>query len=201
MPRINLLPWREKRRQEQQKQFIEGLGLSALAGVLVAVVAHVMIGHMIENQENRNDMLRQEFKVLDRRIRDIKELEKTKQALLDRMDIIQQLQRSRPVAVHLFDELVTTLPAGLYLTQIKQKGNTLEIRGKAESDARVSTYMSNLDNSPWLKEPRLEVIETVKKKKEQSGPVLRSFILKVDKEMPDAIASDKDSGKEKRHGS
>ena len=197
MARINLLPWREKRRQEQQKQFLQGLGLAALAGVLAVVGAHVVIGRMTENQESRNNMLRQEFKVLDKRIRDIKELEKTKQALLDRMDIIQQLQRSRPVAVHLFDELVTTLPGGLYLTEVKQKENTLEIRGKAESDARVSTYMSNLENSPWLKDPRLEVIETVKKEKEGGGPVLRSFVLKVDKEMPDRIAS----GKEKRNGS
>ncbi len=196
MAKINLLPWRELRRQEQQKQFLQGLGLAALAGLLVVVGAHVYIGKLAENQQYRNDMLRKEFKVLDQRIRDIKELEKTKQALLDRMDIIQQLQRSRPVAVHIFDELVTTLPGGLYLTQVKQKGNTLEIRGKAESDARVSTYMSNLERSPWLQDPRLEVIETVHEDRQSGGPVLRSFVLKVDKEMP-ANGADEEKG----HGS
>jgi len=196
MAHINLLPWREAKRKEQQKQFLQLLGLAALAGVLVVVGAHIFIGQMAENQQNRNDLLKQEIRVLDKRIRDIKELEKTKQALLDRMDIIQQLQRSRPVAVHLFDELVTTLPGGLYLTQIKQKGNTLEIRGKAESDARVSSYMSNLERSPWLQDPRLEVIETVKEGRHESGPVLRSFVLKVDKEMPTTA-----SGEEADNGS
>ncbi len=196
MAHINLLPWREAKRKEQQKQFLQALGLAALAGVLVVVAAHVAIGRIAENQQARNDLLKQEIRVLDKRIRDIKELEKTKQALLDRMDIIQQLQRSRPVAVHLFDELVTTLPGGLYLTLIKQKGNTLEIRGKAESDARVSSYMSNLDRSPWLQDPRLEVIETVKEGRKDSGPVLRSFVLKVDKEMPKTVA-----GEEKSNGS
>ena len=196
MAHINLLPWRELKRKEQQKRFFQALGLAALAGVLAVVVAHVLINRMMENQQARNDMLKHEIKVLDKRIRDIKALEKTKQALLDRMDIIQQLQHSRPVAVHLFDELVTTLPGGLYLTLIKQKGNTLEIRGRAESDARVSSYMSNLDRSPWLKDPRLEVIETVKDSRNQSGSVLRSFVLKVDKEMPKTV-----SGEEKNHGS
>ncbi len=196
MAKINLLPWRELRRQEQQKQFLQGVGLAALAGLLLVVGAHVYIGKLIDNQQSRNDMLQREFKELDKRIRDIKALEKTKQALLDRMDIIQQLQRSRPVAVHLFDELVTTLPGGLYLTQVKQKGNTLEIRGKAESDARVSTYMSNLERSPWLQDPRLEVIETVRDGGDESGPVLRSFVLKVDKEMPQTA-----SGEESSNGS
>ncbi len=196
MAHINLLPWREAKRKEQQKQFLQALGLAALAGILVVVAAHMAIGRIAENQQARNDLLKQEIRVLDKRIRDIKELEKTKQALLDRMDIIQQLQRSRPVAVHLFDELVTTLPGGLYLTLIKQKGNTLEIRGKAESDARVSSYMSNLERSPWLQDPRLEVIETVKDGRKDSGPVLRSFVLKVDKEMPTTA-----SGEEKSNGS
>lgn len=184
MPNINLLPWRERKRKEQQKQFIQSLGLAALAGVLVTVGLHMAIAKKIENQQARNQILKDEIRVFDKRIRDIKELETTKQALLDRMDIIQQLQRSRPVAVHLFDELVNTLPGGLYLTSVQQKGDTLEIEGKAESDARVSTYMSNLEQSAWLKDPRLEVIETVKTDKE-GKTVLRSFSLKVDKEMPE----------------
>jgi type IV pilus assembly protein PilN len=197
MAHINLLPWRELKRKEQQQQFIRTMGLAALGGLLFVVVAHVVISRMTDNQRNRNQILKNEISVINKRIRDIKELEETRQALLDRMDIIQQLQRSRPVAVHLFDELVTTLPGGLFLTQIRQNGNTLEIKGKAESDARVSTYMSNLENSPWLQDPRLEVIETVRKKNDSSNIALRSFILKVDKEMPQT-ATDTNGDK---HGS
>ena len=186
MAHINLLPWRDLKRREQQKQFFNSLGLAALLGLLIVVAAHVVITRIEDNQQARNQLLKSEIDIINRRIRDIKALEKTKQALLDRMDIIQQLQRSRPVAVHLFDELVTTLPGGLFLTSIRQKGNTLEIKGQAESDARVSTYMSNLDKSPWLQDPRLEVIETVQSDKPSSNSPLRSFVLKVDKEMPEA---------------
>jgi type IV pilus assembly protein PilN len=196
MAHINLLPWRELKRKEQQKQFFTTLGAAALFGAFCIAATHGVMSSLIENQQSRNNTLSSEIKVIDKRIRDIKELEKTKQALLDRMDIIQQLQRSRPVAVHLFDELVTTLPGGLYLTRIQQKGNTLEIHGIAESDARVSNYMRNLDDSPWMRDPKLEVIETASQDKKSNSTPLRAFVLKVDKEMPDT-----ETNNEGKHGS
>ncbi len=189
MARINLLPWRERERAERQREFLTLLGFVALFGVLLVFAGHVFINNRISDQEARNDFLRAEIHKVDRRIREIKELEKTKQALLDRMEIIQRLQRSRPEIVHLFDELVKTLPQGVYLTRVKQTGDRLLIEGKAESDARVSTYMRNLDQSPWFRDPRLQVIETPAEEKAGPRRNLRKFSLEVFKESPGAPAA------------
>jgi type IV pilus assembly protein PilN len=110
MAHINLLPWREAYRQEKQKEFISILGLTAVAGATVVFASHIFVNGVISNQEDRNTFLEGEITAVEKRIAEIKELEKTKQALLDRMEIIQQLQRSRPEIIHTFDELVATLP-------------------------------------------------------------------------------------------
>ncbi len=183
MAHINLLPWREIRRKEQQRQFLSMLGLTAVAGIGLLVAAHLYINGLIDNQEMRLNRLNQEIAVVNRQIGEIRDLDKAKQAFLDRMEIIQRLQRSRPAIVHLFDELVTTLPDGLYLTQISQNGNKLSISGKAESDARVSNYMRNLEASPWLKNPKLSVIQSRKRDK-KSRTAVRSFALEVEIETP-----------------
>ncbi len=188
MSHINLLPWRELKRKEQQRQFLVMLGLSALLGLALVIAGHVFMNQLITRQEARNARLNTEIALVDKRIKEIKKLEKLKQALLDRMEIIQQLQQSRPEAVHLFDELVTTLPDGLYLTSVAQNGDMISIQGKAESDARVSTYMRNLERSPWFKEPTLGVIETRKDNRQNNNDNLRSFTLTVKKTHPDADA-------------
>ncbi len=186
MARINLLPWRERERAEKQREFLTLLGFVAIFGVLLVFAAHVLVNNRISAQEARNDFLRDEIRKVDRRIREIKELEKTKRALLDRMEIIQRLQRSRPEVVHLFDELVKTLPEGMYLTKVQQTGDRLLIEGKAESDARVSTYMRNLEDSPWFRAPRLRVIETREERDKNPRQNLRSFSLEVQMEHPGA---------------
>ncbi len=183
MARINLLPWREQRRKEQQRRFLSMLGLTAVLGLAVLVGAHLYISGLIDNQNMRLNRLRQEIRVVDRQIREIRDLDKAKRALMDRMEIVQQLQRSRPEIVHIFDELVTTLPDGAYLTEVIQQGNTLKISGKAESDARVSNYMRNLERSPWLKNPKLSVIQS-RAKSNKSRTTVRSFSLQVEKETP-----------------
>ena len=160
MARINLLPWREARRKEQQRAFVSVTAFSAaLTAVLVGFV-HIHVNGLIEYQERRNQYLENEIKILDDKIKEIKKLESTKKALLERMNVIESLQATRPGVVHLFDELVNTLPDGTYLTSVTQKGESLSISGKAESNARVSAYMRNIDASDWMTRSALKVIET-----------------------------------------
>lgn len=160
MAHINLLPWREERRKEQQKDFaILAVGGIVIAGLLVLLV-HLRLDGMIKAQDARNNFLKTEISKLDKKIEEIKNLEDTKNKLLARMNIIQQLQRDRPVSVHLVDELVRSLPDGVYLTKFTQKGAALVLSGVAESNARVSAYMRNIDASDWLANPKLDFIKT-----------------------------------------
>lgn len=160
MARINLLPWRAERRKERQRQFLSVLGGAAILMVLIVVYAHFHINTLFEYQRQRNTYLTNEIDALDQKIKEIKKLEATKAKLLARMDIIQQLQESRPQIVHLFDELAKTVPEGVYLTRIAHQGKALTVEGIAQSNARVSAYMHNLDRSAWLEAPKLQVIES-----------------------------------------
>jgi type IV pilus assembly protein PilN len=145
MTRINLLPWREIRRKEQRRQFISvAAGASVLMGVIV-LYAHIHIGGLITAQEQRNKYMRDEIAMVDAKIAEIKSLETKKQQLLARM--------------HIFDELVRAVPAGLHLTKVSQQSGNIVIEGIAESNARVSAFMRNLDASEWFVAPRLDVIE------------------------------------------
>lgn len=169
MAKINLLPWRDERRKQRKRDFLSMLGGVALLMALFLVLGHSHVDGLIDYQRERNDFLKQEITRLDQKIKEIKELEDTKARLLARMEIIQQLQKSRPEIVHLFDELAKTVPEGVYLLQIAHKGNSLTVQGVAQSNARVSTYMHNLDASPWLSDPKLEVIETKGKGRERAS--------------------------------
>jgi type IV pilus assembly protein PilN len=182
MSHINLLPWREQRRKEQQKEFAVVAALSAVAAAVLVFFAHVHVNGLIEHQQARNTYLENEIRILDRQIAEIRDLEATRQALIDRMNIIQELQASRPVVVRLFDEMVTNLPEGTYLTAIEQQGSNLTIRGRAESNARISAMMRNLEASRWFGEPGLEVIET----REAGGIRSREFTLRVGQTTPSA---------------
>jgi type IV pilus assembly protein PilN len=174
MPRINLLPWRAELRQKRRNQFFIGLGGAlGLAGVAVLASNFVMEG-IISNQNERNDLLKSEIRALDKRIEEILDLEAKKERLLARMAIIEQLQRSRPEIVHVFDELVRTLPDGVRLVAVKQTDRRLEIKGDAESNTRVSAFMRNIDKSKWLTQPDLQVVEVREagtKPKKGQGPV------------------------------
>ncbi len=163
MARINLLPWREELRNARQKQFAFVAAGAAIFAVLVAVYVHIHISGMIDDQNQRNSFLKEQIRIVDQQIKEIQELEKTKANLLARMKVIQQLQRSRPQIVYLFDDMVKTLPEGVYLTKITQKGSALTMEGFAQSNARVSAYMRNVDDSDWLQNPRLEIIQTTEK--------------------------------------
>ena len=160
MAHINLLPWRDELRKQKQQQFIVVGAGSAIMGALLVLLAHMQMEGLIEKQNQRNKFLDREIAELDTKIAKIKDMEKTKSALLARMDIIQQLQRSRPQSVHLMDQLVYTLPDGVFLNKISQKGQSLTMNGIAQSNARVSAYMRNIDSSQWMAKPKLDVIET-----------------------------------------
>jgi type IV pilus assembly protein PilN len=175
MPRINLLPWREAQRKERKLAFLVALGIAALAAGVTAFAVYLMYGSMIEAQQRRNNNLRAAIRTLDHQIEEINSLESAKQKFIARMEIIEKLQRSRPEIVHVFDEIVRTLPEGVYLTGVKQNGPRLKFEGIAQSSTRVSSFMRNLDGSQWLRNPELEVVQTAK----GSGPG-SSFTLTAD---------------------
>jgi type IV pilus assembly protein PilN len=162
MPRINLLPWREGQRKERKLAFLVALGGAAIAACVTAFVVYLMYGSMIEGQVRRNDHLRAEIKKLDKQIEEINDLESQKQKFIARMDIIEKLQRSRPEIVHVFDEIVRTLPEGVYLTGVHQSANRLKFEGVAQSSTRVSSFMRNIDGSQWLRNPELDIVQTTK---------------------------------------
>ena len=140
--------------------FLAALG-GAVAGAFVVMGAvYMLYNMMIDAQEDRNAMLRAQISILDRQIEEINNLEATKRKFIARMQIIEKLQRSRPEIVHVFDQIVRTLPSGVYLTSVMQTGNHLKFTGVAQSSTRVSDFMRNIDHSQWLKNPTLEVIET-----------------------------------------
>jgi len=159
MPRINLLPWRNELREQRRNQFFVALGGAAVGAGLVVLLANITFGKIIGFQEDRNRILQNEIDALNIRIEEILSLEDQKERLLARMQIIEQLQRSRPGIVHVFEELVTSLPDGVYLNSVKQNGQRIEIVGSAESNTRVSALMRNIDGSEWLSKPDLEVVE------------------------------------------
>jgi type IV pilus assembly protein PilN len=158
MPRINLLPWRDEQRKERQVQFLIGLGGATLIAILLAFLGYLMFSSMIDGQQSRNDRLRAEIKKLDKQIEEINSLETSKQNFIARMDIIEKLQRSRPEIVHVFDEIVKTVPDGAYLTGVKQTDQKFRFDGVAQSATRVSAFMRNIDASEWLKNPELQVV-------------------------------------------
>lgn len=161
MPRINLLPWREEQRKQRQKNFgVAAIG-AILAGGLVIWLSHFIFESRIDYQGERNQRLTDEIAEIQKSITEIQNLEKQKEQLLSRMEIIETLQTSRPEVVHLFDEIVKTLPNGVFLTNVDQEGRNLRFTGVAQSSTRVSALMRNIVLSEWLTNPDLDKIETI----------------------------------------
>lgn len=161
MPRINLLPWRSELRQRRKKEFFVALAGTVLLGAAVVYASKFTVQGWTSAQRGRNDILRAEITELDKQIQEITGLESQRERLLARMQVITQLQRSRPEVVHLFDELVNTVPEGVHLLEVVQQGDRINLRGMAQSSTRVSALMRNIDGSDWLRNPGLDVVETV----------------------------------------
>ncbi len=156
---INLLPWREELRQEQKKQFVVMALMTCVLSAAIVGLIHFQMQSKIDYQQSRNRFMTAEIQKVDEEIKEIAELQKVRRSLIERMEVIQDLQGSRPSIVHLFSEIVSTVPNGVYLESLAQTGSGLLINGEAESNARVSTYMRNLSASEWLKDPNLTIIE------------------------------------------
>jgi type IV pilus assembly protein PilN len=165
MPRINLLPWREEERKKRQRDFMVAMGVSFAAGVIVVIATIFAYSQMIDHQQERNARLEAEIVDLEKSISEIDGLERQKERLLARMEIIEQLQRSRPEIVHLFDEMTRQLPEGVYLTGMRQNGTAVEVMGIAQSSTRVSALMRQVDASEWLSDPGVIKVETT-----ETGP-------------------------------
>jgi type IV pilus assembly protein PilN len=180
MPRINLLPWREEQRKQRQKDFIVAMVGAVIAGIGVVMLTMFTYVQMINNQNARNQRLEAEIVELEKSIAEIDGLERQKERLLARMEIIEQLQRSRPEIVHLFDEMTRQLPEGVYMTGMKQTGRAVELKGVAQSSTRVSALMRQLDGSDWLTDPSVTRVETT-----ESGPARRAeFVVTVKQVSP-----------------
>jgi len=178
MARINLLPWREKLRKQRQRD----IGLTILGALVVTLLGmgywHWYNQGLIDHQKSRNSYLENEIAKVDKEIREIQDLERTRQKLIARMKVIEDLQVSRPQIVHLFDEMVTVVPDGAYLTKATQRGRNLVLSGRAQSNARVSTYMRNIEASPWLAAPKLGIIENTEKDREAAAGSVFQLNLK-----------------------
>lgn len=177
---INLLPWREEVKKARKNQFIAMVASAAVLGVGVVFGGNLYYQGEIDHQEHRNQLLRTEISRLDEQIQRIEELERTREQLEARMDVIQELQAGRPQIVHMFEELVTTLPDGVFLNQVRQQGDNITLGGVGQSNARVSNYMERLDASAWLDDPNLEVIEV----QDRDGIRVSNFTLRVDQSTP-----------------
>ena len=169
MAKINLLPWRAERRAQRQKEFYGMLGLAAVAGVLLSFLIWFYYGQQISGQQTRNQFLEQEIAKVKAQNEEIKTLGRQKDRLLARKKVIEQLQANRSQMVHLFDSLVRTIPDGVALSNIKQEGEILTLEGRAQSNARVSAYMRNLESSGWMTNPDLSIIEAKAEDKAAPG--------------------------------
>ena len=159
--RINLLPHREQKRQARQRQFVSLAALLAILGLGVVGLVHFVLASQIENQNNRNALLKTEIAKLDEQIKEIDKLRDQIAQVLARKQVVETLQANRNEAVHLLDQLVRQLPDGIYLRSIKQVGTKVTLVGYAQSNARVSTLMRNVEASPWLAQPELVEIKLV----------------------------------------
>jgi len=159
MATINLLPWREELRKQQQQDFIVSIVVAVVITCLLFLLVYMQIEGMKEYQQSRNQLIKTHITAVDRKIREIKDIESKKSKLLTKIEVIQTLQESRPEIVHLFDELANRTPEGVFLTKFKQSGKNLVLTGKAQSNARVSAYMRAIDASDWLEKPVLQVIK------------------------------------------
>jgi len=187
MPRINLIPWREAERKQKRQEFAVGAFAAVLFAGIIAFAVNWQMQSAIDHQAERNQYLKDEINKLDKQIAEILDLEQQKQRLSARIQVIEQLERSRAEVVHLFDQLVRTLPDGIYLTAVKQSENKIQVKGVAQSSTRVSNYMRNIDSSEWLSNPSLDILET-----KGSGDAGSDFTLNAEQKNPQLAAAAND---------
>lgn len=185
MANINLLPWREQLREERKREFLVGLMGVVIISAGLIFLADRYVNRSIDIQNERNDYLRQQISTLDREIEEIRELRRQKEELTERMAVIQDLQGTRPVIVRLFDELVRTLPDGVYYNLVERTEDVITIEGIAESNSRVSALMRELEASDWFGEPDLQQVRAANSGEIAPGTTGNFFNLQVPITRPD----------------
>ena len=193
--RINLLPHREERRKRARQHFAVLAGVSAVVGFAIVGAMWYVTDKRIENQANRNAFLKGEIAKLDKEIDEIKKLRDEIAALLARKQVIETLQADRAQTVHLLDELVSVMPEGVYVRAFKQRGLKVNLIGYAQSNARVSTLMRNIDGSPWLERPELVEIRATNVSNKRISEFNINFSLKRSQAPADKAAPAKDAPK------
>jgi type IV pilus assembly protein PilN len=186
MAQINLLPWRDERRAELKQEFLVMLAGFALFGGLLVFAADLVVSGQIQTQKDRNAYLQQNIDVLNKQVEEIRELQRKRTQLLDRMKVIQDLQGNRPVIVRILDQLVRTVPDGVFYTDLRSKNQVITITGIAESNNRVSSLMRQLDSSEWFHEPNLEGVRAAPDFGEQAT----TFNMTVKLQLPSADAEE-----------
>lgn len=180
MAQINLLPWREERRQELKKEFLVTLALVAILGGGLVLLADRIVNGQIDHQRARNNYITQNIRELDKKVAEIRELQKRRQQLIERMRVIQELQGNRPIIVRIMDQLVRTIPDGVFYSGLSTRAGTITINGIAESNNRVSSLMRRLDGSDWLASPNLDKVSAAP----TFGDQATTFNLTVKVELP-----------------
>lgn len=189
MAKINLLPWRQERRKQRQTEFVAALAASAIGAALMVFLIVQYHQGQIDGQQARNALLQQEIRQVDRQIQEIEALERTRDQLIARKEVIEELQASRSQMVHLFDELVRTIPDGVQLSSIRQSGRQLTLEGHAQSNARVSAYMRNIERSEWMSNPDLSIIQA----RSGQNALPFNFTLRVQMSTPGQNAHDQET--------
>lgn len=179
MTEINLLPWREQRREHEKKLFTSMLAGGVVIAGLIIFLANSYVNHLVSMQIARNQILKDEISQLDKQIQDIKDLRTVRAGLISRMSIVQNLQSTRTLMVHLFDEMIKVMPAGIYITQMERKNDLVTIHGYADSNMSISQLMTNIEENAWIQNPALTEIKNIKEKAQtENNEFLLSFVLK-----------------------
>lgn len=162
MANINLLPWRETLRQKKQKKYIVTLFMTVVFACLILLAMYFVYGVRIAVQDGRNAYLNKEMLVVNAEMKEIKKLKEKKASMIERINLVRSLQNTRPIVVHLFDEIARSIPDDLYLTAMALKGSLLTIEGRAKNNRLIAALIRQLDNSDWFSNPNLSKIETLK---------------------------------------
>ncbi len=162
MANINLLPWRETLRQKKQKNYLILLAITSACACLILLLMHFIYEYQISSQDSRNAYLKKEMLVVNAEIKEIKKLKEKKASMIERISLVRSLQNTRPVVVHLFDEIARSMPDDLYLTGLSLKGQRLTVNGVAKNNRLIAALIRQLDDSAWFANPNLSKIETLK---------------------------------------
>ncbi|KTD48263.1 PilN domain-containing protein [Legionella quateirensis] len=179
MTEINLLPWREHKREQEKKLFTTMSLIGIVFAAFVVFLINSYAVHLVNNQTTRNQMLQKEIASLDEQIKEIKVLKQIREGLISRMSIVQNLQSTRTLMVHLFDELIKVMPSGIYVTKLERQNDIVSVWGYSESNTNISMLMRSIENNAWIQSPVLTEIKKMDETKQAADNQFKlSFVLK-----------------------